>query len=93
MRVGLASKKKDFNLNADQKWGFSSSSARHLFYAAKVRLGNLEKSPAALLRQNSDGGGRFQFSMVNAYTKLIVIDDVDKKFNFENLFVHTTGDM
>ena len=31
--------------------------------------------------------------MVNADTKLIVIDDVDKKFNFENLFVHTTGDM
>ena len=31
--------------------------------------------------------------MVNADTKLIVIDDVEKKFNFENLFVHTTGDM
>jgi hypothetical protein len=44
-------------------------------------------------RQNMDGGGRFQFSMVTADTRLIMIDDIRPEFNFDMLFSKITGDM
>ena len=44
-------------------------------------------------RQNMDGGGRFQFSMVTADTRLVMIDDIRPEFNFDMLFSKITGDM
>ena len=44
-------------------------------------------------RQNMDGGGRFQFSIVTADTRVVMIDDIRPEFNFDMLFSKITGDM
>ena len=44
-------------------------------------------------RQNMETGGRFQFSMVDVDTKLVLIDDIRPEFDFDLLFSKITGDM
>jgi hypothetical protein len=44
-------------------------------------------------QQNKQGGGRFQFADVTGDTKIVLLNDAKKVFDFQELFNMLTGDM
>jgi Family of unknown function (DUF5906) len=56
-------------------------------------LRELVAQDAQKYQQNKQGGGRFQFANVTSDTKIVLLNDAKKVFDFQELFNMLTGDM
>jgi hypothetical protein len=73
--------------------GANGGTGKSLVSRSLAHLRSLAPQDGRRFSQAKHGGGRFQFSNVKPDTRIVLIDDVQPHFQFEDLFTMLTGDM